>query len=165
MEGLHQFIVLSGGALGRSNQGSFVPSCVSLCRWYLFPLCSASLCFQHLPFSPLCLWFWRTVPWPYVLMFSAKHNGTNMSVTAALHATVIHNCVDIYAVMSCAHWHAMQRIITSSLTATSHFPDDSCRTWEGVEFKVWQQNRMEAGSQDNRDLKEGSKPFISETSL
>lgn len=59
-------------ALGRSNQGGFVPLCVSLCRRYHFPLCAALLCRWHLPCSPpLCLWFWHAVMLLFVVMFSA----------------------------------------------------------------------------------------------
>lgn len=71
--------------LARSNQGGFVPLCVSLCRWYRFSLCSALLCCQHLLLRffldfdmlfPDCLWR-CSVHWK-------KHcsiSGTNTSVT------------------------------------------------------------------------------------
>lgn len=67
-------------ALGRSNQGGFVPLCVSLCRWYHFVLCSALLCRQRLPST--LLWFERAVPWLSAAMFSANCcniSGTNVS--------------------------------------------------------------------------------------
>lgn len=65
-------------ALGRSNQGGFVPLCVSLHRRYHFPLCGSLLCRRHLPYSvPLSFWFWHAVML-FVVMFRA------VKITAAL---------------------------------------------------------------------------------
>ncbi len=118
-------------ALGRSNEGDFVVPRVSLRRWYHFPLCSALLC---LHFSPLlCLWFWHAVPWLQCTESDCNISGTNMSVTvtATLHATNIHKCMHLLCVvMSSVLWHAMRQI-TSSLTATSQFPNEATEHEKG----------------------------------
>lgn len=99
-------------ALGRSNQGSFVPLCVSLCRWYLFPLCSALLCCQHLPSSPLCLWFWHAVRdcmWWFSVCCKAlehqwnKHECHSHSSPPRYHHTQLcgHLCCHVLCSLAC----------------------------------------------------------------
>lgn len=127
-------------AWSRSNQDSFVPLCVSLCRCYHFSLCSSLLCLQHLPLSPLLrLWFWHVVLSLSLSRKALQHQwnkNPRAAVTPVLHAAVMHDCINICYVMSRVHWHGTQQIITSSLMATSRFSQRRNGTWEGVEFKV-----------------------------
>lgn len=60
--------------------------------------------------------------------------GTNMGVTVTANPPcyniqytiyILYTIPWLYVVMSRVCWHAMQQIITSSLTATLHFPNEA----------------------------------------
>lgn len=126
-------------ALGRSNQGGFVPLCVSLCWRYHFPLCGALLCHWHLPCSsPLCLWFWHAVMLLFVVMFSA------MEITAAsVEQTPVSQSQYLLTLSICTLLMHRYVLLARHVTNDHKFSHGiltvsqwSRRTWEGVEFKV-----------------------------
>lgn len=149
-------------ALGRSNQGGFVPLCVSLCRRYHFPLCGALLCRWHLPCSLLLSLILACchVTVCRDVQCSGNHcsiSGTNTSATV----TSAPDTVNMYSV------HA-------SICAAG----TPCNKWSQVltrhphNFPMRQENMRRGGVQglatglnrssdkDKRHLKRVWKPFI-----
>lgn len=124
-------------ALGRSNQGGFVPLCVSLCRRYHFPLCAALLCRWHLPCSPpLCLWFWHAVMLLFVVMFSA----VEIAAASGEQTPVSHQLLTLSICTVRMHRYVLLARHVTNDHKFSHgiltISQWSRRTWEGVEFKV-----------------------------